>query len=69
MTKQEKLLASLRNNPKAVRFDDACKIAEQLGSKLRGGKGSHRTFGKMDDALLLNFQNRGDYILPYQAKQ
>jgi len=51
MTKQEKLLASLRNNPKAVRFDDACKIAEQLGSKLRGGKGSHRTFGKMDESL------------------
>jgi len=52
-----------------VRFDDACKITSQLGFTLRGGKGSHRTFGKMDDALLLNFQNRGDYILPYQAKQ
>ena len=69
MTKQEKLLASLRNNPKAVSFDDACKIAEQLGFTLRGGKGSHRTFGKMDEPLLLNFQNRGGYILPYQAKQ
>jgi hypothetical protein len=41
MTKQEKLLASLRNNPKTVGFDDACKIAEQLGFTLQGEKGSH----------------------------
>ena len=69
MTKQEKQLESLRNNPKAVRFDDACKIAEWLGFSRQGGKGSHRTYGRVDEPLLLNFQNRGGYILPYQAKQ
>jgi hypothetical protein len=69
MTKEEKQLASLRNNPKAVRFDDACKIAERLGFSRQGGKGSHRTYGKMGELLLLNFQNRGGYILPYQVKQ
>jgi hypothetical protein len=69
MTKQEKLLSALRNNPKAVRFNDACKIAEQLGFVQQGGKGSHRTYGRIDEALLLNFQNRDGYILPYQAKQ
>ena len=69
MTKQEKLLISIRNNPKAVRFDDACKIAEQLGFSRQGGKGSHRTYGRADEAVLLNFQNRGGYILSYQAKQ
>jgi hypothetical protein len=69
MTKQEKLLASIRNNPKVVRFDDACKIAERLGFSHQGGKGSHRTYGRMDEPLLLNFQNRDGYILPYQAKQ
>jgi hypothetical protein len=69
MTKQEKLLDSVRNNPKAVRFDDACKVAEHLGFSRQGGKGSHRTYGRADEALLLNFQNRGGYILPYQAKQ
>jgi hypothetical protein len=26
-----KLIAKVRNNPKDVRFDDACKIAEHLG--------------------------------------
>jgi hypothetical protein len=69
MTKQEKRLASLRNNPKAVRFEDACNIAERLGFSRQGGKGSHQTYGKADEPLLLNFQNRGGYILPYQAKQ
>jgi hypothetical protein len=52
-----------------VRFDDACKTAEHLGFSRQGGKGSHRTYGRADEALLLNFQNRGGYILPYQAKQ
>ena len=69
MTKQEKQFASLRNNPKAVRFDDACKAAERLGFSRQGGKGSHRTYGRTDEPFLLNFQNRGGYILPYQAKQ
>ena len=36
MTKQEKLMGSLRNNPRAVRFDDACKIAERPGFSRQG---------------------------------
>jgi hypothetical protein len=40
MTKQEKLLDSIRNNPKAVRFADACKITEGLRFSRQGGKGS-----------------------------
>lgn len=69
MTKREKLLTSLRNNPKAVRFGDACKIAEGLGFSRQGGKGSHQTYGRADEPRLLNFQNRDGYILPYQAKR
>ena len=69
MTKQEKQLEALRSNPRAVRFEDACKIAERLGFSRQGGKGSHRTYGRSDEPLLLNFQNRGGYILPYQARQ
>ncbi len=30
MTKREKLLTGICNNPKAVRFDDACRAAELL---------------------------------------
>jgi hypothetical protein len=69
MTKQEKQLESLRSNLKAVRFSDACKIAERLGFSHQGGQGSHRTYGRPDEPLLLNFQNRDGYILPYQARQ
>ncbi len=69
MTKLDKLLAAIRNNPKAVRFEDACKVAEMLGFKLKSGKGSHRVYGREDEPLLLNFQNRDGLVKPYQAKQ
>jgi hypothetical protein len=41
MTKKGKLIASVLQNPKAVRFDDACKVALELGFIHHGGKGSH----------------------------
>ncbi len=69
MSKHEKQLESLRENPRAVRFDDACKIAERLGFSRQGGKGSHRTYGRTDEPCLLNLQNRGGYIPSYQARQ
>jgi hypothetical protein len=69
MTKKEKQIESLRRNLSAVRFDDACKIAERLGFARQGGKGSQRTYGRIDEPFLLNFQNRDGYILAYQAKQ
>ena len=69
MTKKEKLIASLRNNPKAVRFEDACTIAEWLGFIHKGGKGSHCAYSKKDELNILNFQNRNGYIPPYQARQ
>jgi hypothetical protein len=42
MTKDKKLLETIRSNPKAVRFEEACKVAEHLGFIHQGGKGSHR---------------------------
>lgn len=69
MTRHEKLLAAIRSNPKAVRFEDACKVAESLGFRHKGGQGSHRAFGRPDEPELLNFQNRGGCIPPYQARQ
>ena len=69
MTKREKLLAAIRANPKAVRFDDARMVAERLGFTHKGGQGSHRAFGRTDEPDLLNFQNHGGTIPPYQARQ
>ncbi len=64
-----KLLAAIRNNPKDVRFDDACKVAEWLGFEPKGGKGSHRTFSRHGEKTALNFQNRNGRIAFYQARQ
>ena len=69
MTKREKLLNRIRNNPKAVRFEDACKMAQSLGFIYEGGSGSHRVFKRKGEPLQLNFQNRNGYIPPYQARQ
>ncbi|MDP2782977.1 MAG: hypothetical protein Q8O38_00085 [Sulfurimicrobium sp.] len=69
MKKHEKLLASIRDNPKGVRFDDACRAAEILGFTHKGGQGSHRAFARSGEATLLNFQNRNGLVAPYQARQ
>jgi hypothetical protein len=69
VTRREKLLTAIRSNPKAVRFEDACKIAAWLGFRHKGGQGSHRAFGRPDEPDLLNFQNCDGLIPPYQARQ
>jgi hypothetical protein len=69
MAKREKLLAAIRNNPQAVRFNDACKAAEMVGFTETGGRGSHTVYTKEDTQDILNFQNKDGYIYPYQAYQ
>jgi hypothetical protein len=69
VTKSDKLVQAIRNNPRDVRFDDACKIAEHLGFIGKGGKGSHTAYSKPGEPVGLNFQNRDGKIPPYQAKQ
>ncbi len=69
MAQLKKLIESVRNNPKDVRFDDACRIAEALGFVGKGGRGSHRAFSRLGERTGLNFQNRSGKIIPYQARQ
>ena len=69
MTRREKLLAGIRNNPRGVRFEDACKAAEAIGFVRAGGKGSHVVYARTGEPTILNFQNRNGYIPPYQARQ
>lgn len=64
-----KLIAAIRENPKDLRFDDACRAAEWLGFHWKGGKGSHRVFAKRGALVQLNFQNRNGKIPPCQARQ
>ena len=69
MSQWEKLLASVRNNPKDVRFDDACKIAERLGFVCGKPKGSHHAYSRHGEPTQLNFQNHSGKIPLYQARQ
>jgi hypothetical protein len=69
MTSRKKLVAEIRNNPKDVRFVDACKVAESLGFVWKGGKGSHRAFSRAGEPVSLNFQDRNGKVPPYQARQ
>jgi hypothetical protein len=69
MTRKQKLIDSILNNVYAVRFQDACKIAEQLRFTHSAGKGSHRVYKRVGEPIQLNFQNRNGYIPPYQARQ
>jgi predicted RNA binding protein YcfA (HicA-like mRNA interferase family) len=64
-----KLIDAIRNNPRDVRFDDACKMAEWLGFVWKGGKGSHRSFARKREPTILNFQSHGGRIKPYQGRQ
>lgn len=69
MARRAKLLAGIRNNPKGVRLEDACKAAEAIGFVRAGGKGSHTVYARSGEPVILNFQNRGGYVPPYQARQ
>ena len=69
MARDEKLFAAILGSPKAVRFADACRAARLLGFAHEGGKGSHRVFKLKGEPMQLNFQDRGGYIPPYQARQ
>jgi len=64
-----KILEELKGNPNNVRFDTLCKAAKSFGFRFRGGKGSHRIFVKNGMKELLNFQNVGGKVKPYQVRQ
>lgn len=69
MTRREKLLARIRNNPRGVRFEEACNAAEAIGFARAGGRGSHVVYARTGEPVILNFQNRGGNVPPYQARR
>ena len=69
MTRREKLIENLRNNPAGIRFPELCTAAEQLGFVKRGGRGSHVVYAKGGVDEILTFQNRKGMAKPYQVKQ
>jgi hypothetical protein len=69
VSKIEKFLDRVKNNPHNVRFDDICKLAEAFGFQHKGGKGSHKVYNQKGVTEILNFQNVNGLVKPYQVKQ
>jgi hypothetical protein len=69
VSKREKLIQSVLDNHKDVRFDDACKVAEMIGFSAFDRGGSHNGYARPGEIEQLDFQNRDGKIKPYQAKQ
>lgn len=60
MSKREKLISKARNNPKGLRFDEACKLAELIGFEKKGGSGSHSVYASEGIMEIINLQPRKD---------
>jgi predicted RNA binding protein YcfA (HicA-like mRNA interferase family) len=69
MTRRQKPIEKIQNNPAGVRFQEICRLAEQLGFTKRGGKGSHIVYEKDGVGEILTFQDRKGMTKPYQVKQ
>ena len=53
MSKKEKLLNAIKNNPKNVRFEDLKKVLEDIGYKAINRGGSHYIFTKDNNISLI----------------
>jgi predicted RNase H-like HicB family nuclease len=69
VSRRAKLIQSVFDNPKDVRFADACKVAELIGFTGFDRSGSHNGYARPGEIEQLDFQDRGGKIKPYQAKQ
>jgi hypothetical protein len=69
MTRRQKLIEKVQNNLAGVRFQEICRLAEQLGFTKRGGKDSHIVYEKDGVDEILTFQDRKGMAKPYQVKQ
>ena len=67
MSKQEKLLAKIRNNPHGVRFEDLTKVLEWYGFELKRIKGSHHSYVR--GHLNLTVSRRTPHLRSYIVKQ
>jgi len=52
MSKKEKLIEAIKNNPKNVRFEDLKKILESIGYTAINNGGSHYVFTKENSTAL-----------------
>ena len=66
MSKKAKLLARIRNNPRAVRFEELTKLLEWYGFELRRTKGSHHAYTDGDHVIIV--ARRQPHVCPAAVK-
>lgn len=67
--KKHKLLLTILNNPRNVRFKDMTALAEAFQFRLSRVKGSHHIFIHPEISELLNLQEVKGRAKPYQIRQ
>lgn len=67
MSKKQKIIEKLKNNPDNVRFEELCKATEMYEFVCRKTKGSHVIYTKGD--IFLNYQNDNGMAKAYQIRQ
>lgn len=65
----EKLLGRIKHSPTNIRFSDLCRLAETLGFRLKGQRGSHRVYSHPGVKEFLNLQEVSGQAKPYQVRQ
>jgi len=66
---KRKLFQKVLSGSKNISFADMMRLAEAFGFKLSRVSGSHHIMVHPDVAQLLNLQNVGGQIKPYQIRQ
>jgi predicted RNA binding protein YcfA (HicA-like mRNA interferase family) len=66
MTRREKALHKMRNNPKQVGFSDLAKLLEQYDFEIRKTGGSHQVFMRGQYRISVPF--RKPHLLEYVVK-
>ena len=66
---KHKLLEDLKNNPKNIRFEKLCRIAEAFVFQFKSGKGNNRIYLRKDIKERPNFQNVSGKAKPNQVRQ
>jgi hypothetical protein len=70
MTTFDELLASIKRNPKGVRFTDLCRLCDKYFGKPRQSGSSHRIYKTpWQGDPRINIQNSKSKAKPYQVKQ
>lgn len=71
VSKREKLLEAVRNNPRDVHFEDLLRLIEALGFMFDRQNGSHRIYQHKNPAVpMINVQDtKTGKAKPYQVEQ